>query len=321
MQTLRLLSAGNFRSGEEMAQLLGVSRASVFNALHALDNTGLEIFRVRGRGYRLAEPLAFLDRAQVERELGNDARRFAIQIFDELDSTNTLLLQHAAAGAPSRSVIAAEWQRQGRGRRGRPWHAAIGAALTFSMLWRFPQGPAALAGLSLAVGVALVRALNAIGARVQLKWPNDVLHAKAKLAGILIEITGDMLGPSVAVIGIGINCRLPDLVRERIDQPASDLATATGAIPDRNRLLALVVLELEGVLQQFERSAFPPLRAEWESHHAHQGKPVELLHANGRSSAGIARGLADDGSLLLDTADGLCAFHSGEVSLRERSGG
>jgi len=314
---LRLLADGEFRSGEAMARALGVSRASVWNALEGLDAAGLELFRVRGRGYRLAAPLDLLDRAHIMRELGAHALRFALEVVERVESTNTLMLERAAAGAATGSVIAAEWQTQGRGRRGRPWHALPGAALTFSLLWRFEQGAGFLSGLSLAVGVAVTRALAALGVRdAALKWPNDVLWRGRKLAGILIELQGDVLGPSAAVIGIGLNCRMPPALRGRIDQPAADLASACGEAPGRNRVLALVLIELAGVLDAFARGGFAPLREEWQRRHASQGKAVRLTLPDGASASGIAEGVAEDGALLLATKAGRLRFHSGDVSLR-----
>ena len=315
--TLRLLADGEFRSGEAMARTLGVSRGSVWNALAGLDAAGLEVFRVRGRGYRLAAPLDLLERAAIERALGAHAARFAVSVLDRTESTNTLLLERAAAGAPEGSVIAAEWQTHGRGRRGRPWHSSPGAALTFSLLWRFEQGAGFLAGLSLAVGVALVRALAELGVRgAALKWPNDVLWRGRKLAGILIELQGDMLGPSAAAIGVGLNCRLPPALRDRIEQPVADLAAACGAAPERNSVLALVLIGLAQVLDAFARDGFAPLREEWQRLHACQGKPVQLMLPDGASAHGIAEGVADDGALVLATKAGRRRFHSGEVSLR-----
>ncbi len=314
---LRLLAGGEFRSGENMARKLGVSRASVWNALHVLDGAGIEVFKVRGRGYRLAEPLALLDRIQIERELGAHAPRFALEVLDHAESTNTLLLQRAAAGAAGGSVIAAEWQTHGRGRRGRAWHSTLGGAATFSLLWRFQQGAGFLSGLSLAVGVAVARALAALGIHdAGLKWPNDVVWRGRKLAGMLIEMQGDMLGPSAAVIGIGLNCRVPDALRSRIDQPVAGLEEACGTAPDRNRVLALLLIELERVLDAFARDGFTPLRAEWQRRHVHQRKKVHLALPDGNVVSGTAEGVADDGALLLATKSGQRRFHSGEVSVR-----
>lgn len=320
-QTLRLLADGEFRSGEAMARALGVSRATVWNALHGLDGAGLEIFKVRGRGYRLSQPLTWLDQVTIERELGARAQAFSIEVHDLATSTNTLLMERAAGGAPSGSVLAAEWQTQGRGRRGRVWHATPGAALTFSLLWRFQQGAGALSGLSLAIGVAVIRALIQWGVKdAGLKWPNDVIWRGRKLAGMLIEMQGEVTGPSVAVIGLGLNCRLPDSLRDRIDQPVVDLTQITEAMPDRNRLLAMLIQEMSRALETFAQSGFAPLREEWDRHHIYRGKAVQLTLPDAATIDGTVRGVDEDGALLLETSNGVRRVHSGDVSLRGGGG-
>ena len=314
---LRLLADGEFHSGETMARTLGVSRAGIWNTLRELDGMGLEIFKVRGRGYRLARPLDLLNAQRIVVALASAASRFSIEVLDRVESTNTLLVARAAHGAVTGCVIAAEWQTHGRGRRGAAWHAAPGATLTFSVLWRFQQGAGFLAGLSLAVGIAVARALAALGVQdAELKWPNDVLWRGRKLAGILIEMQGDMLGPSAAIIGIGLNCRLPVALRDRIDQPAVDLEAACGAAPDRNRALALLLFELASVMDAFAQDGFAPLRDEWQRRHVYQRQPVRLALPDGAVVSGIAEGVAEDGALLLTTQAGQRRFHSGEVSLR-----
>ena len=320
-QTLRLLADGEFRSGEAMARALGVTRASVWNALHRLDGAGLVIFKVRGRGYRLSQPLCWLEHAAIERALAARANEFTLEVLDVATSTNTLLMQRAGAGAASGSVIAAEWQTGGRGRRGRVWHATPGAALTFSLLWRFQQGAGTLSGLSLAVGVALTRALARLGLTgVGLKWPNDAIWQGCKLAGILIELQGEANGPSAAVIGIGINCRLPAALRDRIDQPVADLAQIAGVDVDRNRLLAVLLIELADALRAFAHGGFAPLREEWQARHVYQNEPVRLTLPEAATLDGIAQGVDDNGALLIETAGGVRRVHSGEVSLRLQRG-
>lgn len=319
---LKRMADGEFHSGEALARAFEVSRASVWHAIRELEAAGLEIYKVHGRGYRLQQPLALLDRASIESRLGADAGRFALDIRDTVDSTNTRLLEMAAAGAASGTVLAVEWQPGGRGRLGREWHASIGEALTFSLLWRFTRGAGALSGLSLAVGSALARALEAEGApAIGLKWPNDVLWRGRKLAGILIELAGDALGPTAAVIGVGVNVRLSDGTRARIGQPAAELEKACGAAPDRNRLLARVLAELAATLDSFGREGFAPLRAEWQRRHAHQGKRVTLTFPDGSRQSGRAAGVAEDGSFLLETRAGTKRYHSGEITLRPASAG
>jgi len=317
---LARLADGGFHSGEALARSLEVSRASVWNAVRDLEATGIEIYKVYGRGYRLPYPVTLLDRAAVERHLGAHAGRFTLDIRDTVDSTNTRLLERAAAGAPGAMVLAAEWQSGGRGRLGRAWHAGVGEALTFSLLWRCARGAGALSGLTLAVGVALARALMAAGAgSVALKWPNDVLWRGAKLAGVLTELQGDALGPTAVAIGIGINVRLSEATRARIGQAAADLETACGAAPDRNQLLAGVLIELDRLLEAFAQEGFAPLRDEWQRRHAQQGRRVTLTLPDGTRRSGRARGVAEDGALLLETRSGTQRFHSGDVSLRPAS--
>jgi BirA family biotin operon repressor/biotin-[acetyl-CoA-carboxylase] ligase len=261
-----------------------------------------------------------LSKDVIEAALGSSAPRFGVEVIDRVESTNTLLMQRAAAGARGGAVIAAEWQTSGRGRRGRAWHALPGAALTFSLLWRFEQGAGLLAGLSLAVGVAVTRALARCGVKdAGLKWPNDVLWRGRKLAGILIEMQGDMLGPSAAVIGIGLNCRMPAALRDRIDQPAVDITTAAGVAPERNRLLATLLIELDRVLTEFARDGFAPFRDDWQRCHVYQGRPVRIDLPDGGIVNGTAEGVAENGALLLATQSGQLRLHSGEVTLRARA--
>lgn len=322
-QLLEILADGEFHSGEILARQLGISRASVCNALADVAACNATLQRIRGRGYRLAYPWQRLERDEILRWLGKEAGQFDIEILPQAASSNTLLLQRAGLDtangrAPSGSVVAVELQTAGRGRMGRTWHSGLGTALTFSLLWRFDCGLNSLSGLSLAVGVAIVRALDKLGAHgVQLKWPNDILTSQGKLGGVLIEAQGDMLGPSVVVIGIGLNCTLPTNLVRRIDQPASALEEVCAMMPTRNQVLATVLQELACVLRQFAQSGFAVLHTEWEQHHIHQNRPVKLHMADGSTVNGIARGVSDGGELCLETTEGVRRFSAGEVGARE----
>ena len=320
---LRLLADGNFHSGEVLAQRFGVSRASVNNALSGIEQYGLSLYSVRGRGYCLNNAPQWLDAVQINEHLATEARNFHIEIMDTASSSNILMLQRATQGAPHGSVLAVEWQSGGRGRLGRTWHSGLGNALTFSLLWRFECGLAGLSGLSLATGVALMRALKALEVSgAKLKWPNDVLGAGGKLAGILIEAQGDMLGPSAVVIGIGMNLALPQEILQRIDQPVSDLSRLTDSLPDRNLLLATILRELAAVLREFSTGGFASLREEWKTHHLFQNRPAQLLLPDEKIVEGIVRGVNQDGALLVEIASDehgqteIRAYHAGEISLR-----
>ena len=218
-----------------------------------------------------------------------------------------------------RVALAAEWQTAGRGRRGRAWTAIAGGSLTFSLGWKFEQGAGFLAGLSLAVGVAAVRALEAEGFRdVALKWPNDLIHRHLKVGGILIELNGDALGPTTTVIGVGLNVRLPPAARKDIAVPVTDLASiARRKTPiDRNRLLARLLAELTVVLELYAREGFAAFAAEWQHRHAYQGKAVKLLLPDGATVTGKVAGVDASGALVLADGPRRARFLSGEITLR-----
>lgn len=321
-RVLKQLAGGEFRSGEGLAAHIGVSRGSVWNAVRELEDAGLEIYRVRGRGYRLREPVSLLDADEVRGRLSARSQ-VTVEIVPSVPSTNTLALERARRNASSGSVVVTEWQTAGRGRLGRAWHAPLAGALAFSLVWRSAQGAAFLSGLSLAVGIAMVRALTAQGVpNVQLKWPNDVVWRDRKLAGILIEMQGDAWGPTCAVIGVGLNVRLPVSLVRLIDQAVVDVETAAGRSVDRNALLAAMLVELETVLERFETEGFDPLRAEWQRLHAWQDRKVAITLPDGRVESGIARGVDRDGALLVAARGTVRRYHSAEVSLRlaSRSG-
>ena len=310
---LNILADGQFHSGEALAQRFKVTRATIWNAIQHAESLGVEVFSVRGRGYKLPQAIELLDKNLVLQAIGQQRAWFTLQVLDEVNSTNTYLIQNKQAAHAT--CVAAHVQTHGKGRRGRTWVSQLGASLTFSLLWRFQCGAAALSGLSLCVGVALIRALNSLGVNdAQLKWPNDVLVDSKKLSGILIELQGDLEGPSAAVIGIGINLNLPKKVLQSIDQPAIDLASIKTI--DQNALLGSILKHLADVLSGFETNGFIGLRDEWLGYHAYENKPVRMLLPNGTEASGVVKGVAEDGILLVETALGLQRFSAGEISLR-----
>jgi BirA family transcriptional regulator, biotin operon repressor / biotin---[acetyl-CoA-carboxylase] ligase len=312
---LNLLADGQFHSGEALAQRFKVTRATIWNAIQHAESLGVEVFSVRGRGYKLPQAIELLDKNLVLTSIGEQRAWFNLQILDEVASTNTYLMQQK--GAAHATCVAAHIQTHGKGRRGRTWVSQLGASLTFSLLWRFQCGAAALSGLSLAVGVALIRALNSFGVNhAQLKWPNDVLVEGKKLAGILIELQGDLEGSSAAVIGVGINLNLPKNVLESIDQPAIDLNSVSARPINQSELLGVILKHLADVLSGFETHGFIGLRDEWLRYHAYENKPVRMLLPNGTAINGTVKSVADDGILLVETALGLQRFSAGEISLR-----
>jgi len=258
---------------------------------------------------------ALIDPVRLKPLLGPHAARFDVDALAEASSSNDLLLERAGRGAAAGSVLVVDRQTAGRGRRGRQWASSPEDSLTFSLLWRFDGGIERVAGLSLAVGVAVVRALAALGLQgAQLKWPNDVLCDGAKLAGILVELTSERRG-MVAVIGIGLNLRPPP-AGAVLDSPATSLADGLPALPDRHLLLAQLLLELLPVLDRFAADGFSALRDEWQALHAWQGCAVRVLRDGRIELEGTCRGADADGALLVDTTTGLERCLSGDLSLR-----
>ena len=265
-------------------------------------------------------PASIAALATIAAKLGDAARRFDIDVLASCDSTNAVLLSRAEAGAPSGTVVIAGEQTAGRGRRGRSWFSSPGDSLTFSLLWRFAPGTAP-AGLSLAVGVAVARALQKIPSGTQsagagdaaLKWPNDILKNGRKLGGILVELVPG--APHAAVIGIGINLRLPAGMPEEV-RAASAALNANGAAPDADDLYAAVLTELLSTLDTFATAGFAAIRPEWIARHTFQDAPVRLSTDFGPPKEGICRGADNDGALLLEIDGRIERILSGEVSLR-----
>lgn len=319
---LDFLSDGKFHSGETMAQHFNVSRVSIWNAIAEAESLDVEIFSVRGKGYRLIKPIQLLNESKIKSAIGESANWFNIKVVDVIESTNSFLVKEAAKAFPHASCVAANIQTSGRGRRGRQWQSALGENLTFSFLWRFTCGAAALSGLSLAIGVALIRSLKKININEALvKWPNDILvfdeGRYKKLAGILIELQGDTDGQSVAIIGIGLNLNLSKKQLSKIDQPAIDVNSCIGELVDPNLLLGIMIKDLAELLAVFETNQFLPFKDEWLSYHAYQDKPIAITLGNNEKFKGRAYDVSPEGSLVIMTEQGEKSFSSGEVTVRE----
>ena len=315
---LAALSSDHAVSGAELARQLNVTRAAVWKQIEHLRDLGAPIEGAAGSGYRLTWPLELLDAERIRSELDGASRQRlqALAVHWQIDSTNTEL-QRRAANASGVEACLAETQTAGRGRRGRTWQSPLGGNLYFSLLRRFDGGMATLSGLSLVVGIAVVEALADCGvAEVGLKWPNDVLAEGRKLAGILVELGGEFLGPCHAVIGIGINLRLPAEARARIDQPAIDIASLhDGKIPSRNRLAARLIARLIDALDRFESQGFAAFAPTYARSDLLRERPVRVVAA-GASNEGIAAGVDERGALIVRHGKIITHYDSAEISVR-----
>lgn len=318
---LQVLADGHFHSGTELARVLAVSRTAVWKHLQSLAELGIDVVGVHGKGYRLQKPLQLLDAGQIEAHL--DARIVpllrGIDIHAVIASTNAYLMEIANRSQISGRVCLAEYQTAGKGRRGRAWVSPFGHNIYLSIVWHYPGGPAAIAGLSLAVGIAVVRALRKLGVdEVNLKWPNDIYWRGRKLAGILIEVSGESGGPCHAVIGLGLNVYLPGRQAETIEQAWVDLQQIAGdeIILQRNRLVALLLNEMLPIIAGFEPAMLRNHVEEWREYDCMRGREATLFIGQQRFD-GVVRGIDDQGLLLMESGEGeIRAFASGEVSFR-----
>ncbi|MGH8530086.1 MAG: bifunctional biotin--[acetyl-CoA-carboxylase] ligase/biotin operon repressor BirA [Nevskiales bacterium] len=318
IELIRSLADGKWHSGETLAGVLGVSRTAVWKRLRELETLGLELHKLTGRGYRLARPLELLDKDAIARAIApaRKARLDGMEVLALTDSTNRVLMENRL----ERALCFAEYQSAGRGRRGRSWVSPFGANLYFSAAWSFSSAPAALAGLSLAVGVGLARVLRELGiAELGLKWPNDLYWREKKLGGILIEHAGEAGGPWRVVAGVGINFAMSEQQAKSVDQPWTSLAEACAAprltMPGRNHLAGQCADALLAVLERFGAEGLEPFRKTWSEFDIAHNRVVRI-EDGGRWREGRACGIDTDGALLLQIGSNQQRFVSGEVSLR-----
>ncbi|MEL4257725.1 bifunctional biotin--[acetyl-CoA-carboxylase] ligase/biotin operon repressor BirA [Shewanella xiamenensis] len=310
-EILGLLSSEHFVSGEELATQLGISRAAVSKHVDALEDYGVAIYSVKGRGYKLANPISLIDSARLIQSIDN--RCF---YFDEIPSTNGFMLSHTSE-LKSGDVCVAEYQSAGRGRRGRTWVSPYGHHLYFSQFWSFPQGMAQAMGLSLVVACSLVEVLKSFGVdNIGVKWPNDIYLNYKKLAGILIEMSGQADSECQLIIGIGVNMAMSEDQGKGIDQPWSDLSSLTD-MPNKTDLVIALHKQLNRDIQLFEREGLAAFKTRWQQADLFHGKEIRLLMGENHVD-GICRGIDEQGAVLLETADGIQAYIGGEISLRAR---
>lgn len=339
---LSLIADGEWHSGEALGEAFGISRAAIWKQLQQLQAAGLVVDSERGKGYRLSHPLQMLDADRIRSGLSSEASLLLLRLDVEfsIDSTNSRAVELVAAGMVdgqnySGRALFAEQQTAGRGRRGKVWESPLGRNIYSSLIWRFSAGASALSGLSLAVGVAAVKALEALGySGIELKWPNDLLWRGRKLGGILLEMSGDAAGPCYVVIGIGINLTMSEMLASsidqselasdnsaqaeaiNIDQPWADLLELGGGVPvKKNAIAAELLNQLLPMLVEFEKQGFGSLVSEWQARDAFVGCDIQL-QLGAEKVIGQYVGIEADGAITIATSNGRQSFNGGEVSLR-----
>lgn len=304
------LADGQFHSGEQLGDTLGMSRAAINKHIQTLRDWGVDVFTVPGKGYSLPEPIQLLDEEVIRSQIETGS----VAVLPVIDSTNQYLLDRLSS-LQSGDACIAEYQQAGRGRRGRKWFSPFGANLYLSMYWRLEQGPAAAIGLSLVIGIVMAEVLHDLGAdQVRVKWPNDLYLQDRKLAGILVELTGKTGDAAQIVIGAGINLAMRRVESEVVNQGWINLQEA-GIKIDRNQLAVRLINELRVALEQFEKEGLSPFLVRWEKLDNFIHRPVKLIIGE-REIYGISRGIDEQGALLLEQNGAIKAWVGGEISLR-----
>lgn len=313
---LKLLADGEFHSGQVLGDAIGVTRAAVWKQLQQLEaELGIEIHKVRGRGYRLAHPLVLLNEESL-RKFGFPSS-WSAHVQETVDSTNAQAMRMVGQGVNTPLLVVAEQQTAGRGRRGRKWVSPFGENLYYSLVLRIDGGMRQLEGLSLLVGLAVMDALHAMGvAGAGLKWPNDVLVGDRKIAGILLELIGDPADVCHVIIGVGINANMQACAE--VDQSWTSMRLEQGGPVDRNELAGQISRRLEELLDRHRLEGFAAFQEAWERAHLWQGREVTLLSGE-NAIRGVVLGVDRLGALRLRVDGEERSFSGGELSLRLRN--
>ena len=318
LELVKLLADGQVHSGVALTDRLGTSRRALRADVAALGALGLEVQSVRGRGYRLTDPIELLDEATCLDALSaaNRAKLQALEVHFEIDSTNRHLMEQARAGVTLPRVCLAEVQTAGRGRMGRSFVSPLGGNIYLSLACHADLAPPALLGLSPAIAVAFACLLEAEGAAgIGIKWPNDVYVDGKKLSGILLELGQGPDERSILVVGIGVNLRLSAAVTAQIDQPVTDLYTVLGRTPARNQIAGRLIDAILDLLGDYFETGFEPFRREYHRFDLLQGRDLIIERSDGTVN-GRSLGLDPNGALLVEINGRATPIVSGDLRVR-----
>lgn len=306
-----------FLSGEDIGRELSITRAAVWKGIKKLREEGYEIEAVTNRGYRLTNPETMYNKRELEQGLKTKTMGQSIYFYEETDTTNNRARELALEGAPEGTLVVAEKQTAGRGRRGKVWESPLGTGIWMSLVLRPQIMPAEASVLTLLCGLATAEAIEAeTGLSAGIKWPNDILINGKKAVGILTEMDCEMSEVHFVIPGIGINVNTASFPPEIADI-ATSLYLECGKTVSRRRLVHKVLGRLEEHYETFLRTAsFTAMLEDYRKHCITLGKEVHVL---GREPFfAEALDITPEGELLVRRADNGKeeVVFSGEVSIR-----
>lgn len=313
---LKRLSTQHFVSGEDLAHQFGVSRTAIAKQVKILQEYGVDIFSVQRSGYKLGREITLIEKSQVLEGLV-EKEPSLLCVESLIDSTNDFVKERVST-LNDGFVCIAQGQKQGRGRQGKKWVSPFASNLYLTMKWRFQLGFQSLSGLSLAIGVATVRTIKpVVNMPVTLKWPNDVYINGQKVSGTLVEVSGNSDGSCDAIIGIGLNVHMPQVIG--IDQPWTDLHSNTSNTPDINKLTANFINNLRAIVSEFAAEGFSPFVSEWEAHDHFKDKEILVINGKNQTSC-VSKGISASGALVVEVVEkGITEtkeLFGGEISVR-----
>lgn len=317
MKIVSILNGGLFHDGTTMGAELQMTRSAIWKVIKKLQNYGVKVESVKGKGYALPEPLMLLDVQEIEKRITAACKeKVELHLFEAMSSTNDYL--KTFKNEKTIKICLTEMQTQGRGRFGRHWHSPFGKNIYLSCHYLFQKDVSELSGLSMVTTLAIVETLKSYGINdhLHVKWPNDIVYAQQKLSGSLIEIQAETHGVSHAVIGIGMNVNMREDEGE-ISQAWTSMQQILNQYVDRNELVSRLLVNLLSYLQRFNACGFSPFIDEWVKNDCLSDQQIVLHHLN-KKIEGKVTGISEQGHLLLQLANGdTGAFSSGDTSMRE----
>lgn len=316
-EILKLLrERGDYISGQELCNKFGVSRTAVWKVINQLKEEGYGIEAVQNKGYRLKVNPDVLSASELKSRIQNKWAGKNIYYYEETGSTNTDAKRFGEEGAAHGTVVVADKQNAGKGRRGRAWQSPGGKDIYFTILLRPEFVPDKASGLTLVMALSVAQAIESCGLEAGIKWPNDVVLNGKKICGILTEMNVETDYIQYVVIGVGINVNL-DVMPEEIEETATSILLESGKKMARAKLLQGVLERFEENYERYEKDlSLANMMEEYNGYLVNRNRQVRVLDPKGEYE-GTARGINEYGELLVETGDGqTVAVYAGEVSVR-----